>query len=623
MLRHLLPLLVLLAGCPGKDEDTAVDTDTPPLTDADADGVPLPADCDDADPYTYPGADDIPYDGVDQDCADGDLIDVDGDGYIGALAGGDDCMDSNPTVHPDAPEVCYDGLDNDCSGDVDTDDCDGDGADRIDDCNDEDDTVYPGAADTWYDGIDANCDRESDYDQDADSFDAVGYGDGTDCDDLDPAVNEDAEERWDGVDNDCVSDTDQMSSRTTTGSMYGEGDFGDSWFGHEFAVLDDLDGDGWAEVAAGVPLSGKQNGKVYVAARLDGPTDLATEAHATIDGAGGEALGLSVASIPSSDGDDWLALGTIGSAYLFRSSQLTAGAALAGNDATVELTTDTDGGAVYAWSDGSGRAFGVACTDFYLGLNTQCGVYALDGASGTLGIGDAWFSLTGTGVALGSGAPGDLDGDGIDELMVGGNGFSDSALALLIDGADIAAGGAVSNEGVASMGGLTGVLRAAGGADFDGDGYAELVLSEYQATGTAGDVAGKVHVVSGPTAMLGGAADDIALAHVEGAEAADALRAATGASDIDRDGVADLLVSGPGEGTGEVDGEVWWVSGTVVGAGGTVTPARATPAFYGTGSDDQYGWLVTPADADGDGDDDLFIAVLGGGAGGVLLYTRE
>ena len=41
-------------------------------TDRDADGIPLPADCDDGNPAIRPGAQDPPGDGIDQDCATGD-----------------------------------------------------------------------------------------------------------------------------------------------------------------------------------------------------------------------------------------------------------------------------------------------------------------------------------------------------------------------------------------------------------------------------------------------------------------------------------------------------------------------------------------------------------------------
>lgn len=40
--------------------------------DVDLDGVPADVDCDDTDPFVYPGAEDTPGDGVDADCADGD-----------------------------------------------------------------------------------------------------------------------------------------------------------------------------------------------------------------------------------------------------------------------------------------------------------------------------------------------------------------------------------------------------------------------------------------------------------------------------------------------------------------------------------------------------------------------
>lgn len=75
-------------------------------------------DCDDEDPDAFPGADEVPYDGVDQDCDGVDLNDVDGDGSPYE----EDCDDDDPSRSPDLYEVCDDDIDNDCDEEVD-DDC--------------------------------------------------------------------------------------------------------------------------------------------------------------------------------------------------------------------------------------------------------------------------------------------------------------------------------------------------------------------------------------------------------------------------------------------------------------------------------------------------------------------
>jgi predicted outer membrane repeat protein len=177
-----------------------------PTYDNDGDGHLDLTDCDDEDPSIYPATTEIPYDTIDQDCDGADLGDVDGDGAVSELVGGDDCDDDDADIFPNATENYYDGVDQNCDGLSDYDaDADGEDSDLYGgtDCDDTDPTVSSVANETLYDGVDQNCDGRSDFDADRDGYDSSDYG-GVDCDDTDSAIFPGATEiAYDLVDQDC------------------------------------------------------------------------------------------------------------------------------------------------------------------------------------------------------------------------------------------------------------------------------------------------------------------------------------------------------------------------------------------------------------------------------------
>ncbi len=212
------------------------------FTDRDGDGWAPAADCDDNDPAVHPLAREIPYDGIDQNCnkdpvtgKDADDTDVDGDGYDAVAVSGTDCNDGDASVHPGAREIPYDGIDQNCNKnpttgrDPDDSDADGDGHDSArvggDDCCDDGTEealgcapataalMHPGGTEISGDGIDQDCDgtdiSATGEDQDGDGYLSDRTPGGIDCDDTDPMVHPGAAERCNARDDDCDTYTDE------------------------------------------------------------------------------------------------------------------------------------------------------------------------------------------------------------------------------------------------------------------------------------------------------------------------------------------------------------------------------------------------------------------------------
>ena len=218
-------------------------------------------DCDDARADRAPDLEEIPYDGIDNDCDGQELVDVDGDGFPNVLeadwVSNDgqttyptglqaivDCNDDDASINPSAGEVFYDGIDANC-GELDDWDADGDGyvisANLIPagglpydgllpggDCDDTRNTVNPGQTnDVFLDGVDTDCDGTNDFDVDGDTWMEAGltnafdtfvlqYGyqglfpaNFGDCDDSDETIFPGADDPYyDAIDSNCLGDDD-------------------------------------------------------------------------------------------------------------------------------------------------------------------------------------------------------------------------------------------------------------------------------------------------------------------------------------------------------------------------------------------------------------------------------
>ena len=289
-------------------------------------------------------------------------------------------------------------------------------------------------------------------------------------------------------------------------------------------------------------------------------------------------------------------------------------------------------------NDSGGTDSGAA----YVIFGTASSVSAVNLADVALGTGG--FKITGEAVGDYAGesvsSAGDVNGDGIDDLLVGArlndNGGDNAGAAYVIFGTtsstsavdldDVALGtGGFKITGEVAFDGAGFSVSSAG--DVNGDGIGDVLFGAYRHD-AGGTDAGAAYVIFGTTSSVSAVnLDAVALGtggfKITGEVAGDyAGFSASSAGDVNGDGIDDMLVSARLNDAGGGDGGAAYL---IFGTTSSVTAVNLDDVALGTGgfrvtgevAGDYAGESVSSAgDVNGDGFDDLLVGAKFNGAGG-------
>ena len=597
-------------------------------------------DCDDEDEGISPGLVEVcDDDDVDEDCdgAADDLDDSvtgrdtwypddDGDGFgvepgelwctppAGMDDDAEDCDDERSGVNPREQEECN-GRDDDCDGGIDDDDPEGARSGTSNWYEDLDGDGYGGEF------VGAACEGE-----------AGQVDQGADCDDANSGVNPGEDEICeDGIDQDCDNSAaacvlgDELAHSNSDAIVRRDGGF----MGYGMSGPVDSDGDGVDEVWVGAPLDeagtgGK--GAVYrLTGALSGELDALDAGLVSIRAAADDGeFGQQVRAGPDFDGDG---LGDLavsapnsdaatsggGAVYLYAAPQA---GGLDEDDAFVFIAGDETNdfvGARIAVGDFDGDGRGDVFT-------TQPNDANAVGFLGNFSAGDSLRSnqadVTASGAVYGTVTLGDLDADGMDELVIGDYGYSRLYVYAGGDLGSLSSGDRLATVDLsvsdASLGWAVSV-----GVDFDGDGYGDV----FGGAPEANDTDGLIYRFAGP--VVGTYTEAEADLTIEGEDGAYLGFALAFAPDADDDGSIELLAGAPhAEAGAPGGGAVYVFEGNP--KTGTRDLASASAIWYGDDAEAQFGAAVAGADVDGDGMGDLlgagYAIATGGEAGVAVVY---
>lgn len=418
-----------------------------------------------------------------------------------------------------------------------------------------------------------------------------------------------------------------LSSLNGTNGFQISGEYGLDYFGISVSDAGDVNGDGFGDFIIGAPGPNFGNGASYVvfgkAAGFPATVSL-----------------LPPTRIPYLDGTTGFKIG--GAKYSYSSGYSVSGAGDFNGDGFDDLIIgapreDPNG----PYSGASYVVFGKAA-----GFAANLNLSALNGANG--------FEISGEGTGHGSGAcvssAGDINGDGLADLIIGApgaepNGY-DSGVSYVVFGK---ASGFAANLNLSTLNGKTGfeirgeavdnhfgppVSSVSGAGDVNGDGFDDLIIGSFRASPN-GSSSGSSYVVFGKGKGFAAALELSALNgntgfQINGEAASDISgRSVSSAGDINSDGFDDIIIGAPNaDATGDFSGASYVIFGhrassAVIRIGTalsqTINGGKGNDRVDGQGGDDAlFGWEGSDRLNGGAGRD-----TMSGGGGNDTYFVNE